>query len=263
MKTVTLLNEKGGVGKTTLATHIAAGLAVNGHRVLLVDADPQGNATLALGFDPEPGLYQLLVRNAAFQDVIKIVQPEQYSPEDRPAQGLLALLPSNLETRNIAGSIPDVMAVVKRVKDLENVVDYIIFDTSPTPSLLHGAIYMATDYIIIPTMMEFLGINGMVQSMEHASMFIDNKKAMMLPPLQVIGVVPTMTRLRTVEHSENIAELKETYGALVWDSISHRIAWGEAMNRQQPVWCVDPGGKATGEAWALVNRVQVEIGANV
>lgn len=263
MQVITLLNEKGGVGKTTLATHIAAGLALTGKRVLLVDADPQGNATLSMSFAPSPGLYELLVRNGSFQDVIKIVPPETYSLPDSPSPGLLALIPSNLETRNIANSIPDVLVMVKRIKEVENAIDYVIFDTSPTPSLLHGSIYMATDYIIIPTMMEFLGINGMVQSMEHASMFIDNKKAMQLSPLQVMGVVPTMTRLQTVEHSENLAELQETYGDLIWDPIAHRIAWGEAMNRQQPVWVIDPDGKAAAEATKLVSRVLTELGKNV
>lgn len=263
MKVITLLNEKGGVGKTTLAVHIAAGLAHTGKRVLLVDADAQGNATLAMGHPPTPGLYQLLVRNAPFQEVVQVIAQERYSPPDETSQGLLALIPSNLETRTIANNIQDVMAVYKRMKELNEVIDYVVFDTSPTPSLLHGAIYMATDFIIIPTMMEFLGINGMVQSMEHAAMFIDNKKVMQLPPLRVMGIVPTMVRTNTVEHSENIAELQANYGALVWDAITHRIAWGEAMNQQQPVWSIDPTSKATAEAKTLVHRVKMELGEYV
>ena len=70
MKIVTLLNEKGGVGKTTLATHLAAGLAIRGKRVILVDADPQGHATIAFGLSKEPGFYDLIVRNAPFQKVL-------------------------------------------------------------------------------------------------------------------------------------------------------------------------------------------------
>lgn len=260
MQVITLLNEKGGVGKTTLAVHIAAGLALAGKRVLLIDADAQGNATLATGYEPSPGLYQLLVRNAAFRDVVQVVPGERYSLPDAPSQGVLGLIPSNLETRNIANSIPDVMAVHKRMSELHGAIDYVVIDTSPTPSLLHGAIFMATDYIIIPTLMEFLGINGMVQSIEHASMFIENKKTLQMPPLRVMGIAPTMVRMNTIEHSENIAELQSTYGDMVWEPITHRIAWGEAMNRQQPVWVVDPGGKAAAEAQKLVQRVLMGLG---
>lgn len=78
MKIITLLNEKGGVGKTTIATHIAAGLAVRGMRVLLVDADPQGHATVSLGLQKEPGLYDLLVRDATFKSVLRFIPPKAY-----------------------------------------------------------------------------------------------------------------------------------------------------------------------------------------
>ena len=71
MKIVTLLNEKGGVGKTTTATHLAAGLAIRGHRVLLLDTDPQGHATVTLGNKKMPGFYDLMVRNAAFEDIVR------------------------------------------------------------------------------------------------------------------------------------------------------------------------------------------------
>ena len=101
MKVITLLQEKGGVGKTTLAVHVAAGLAVRGARVLLVDADAQGTATSSLGLAPEPGLYNLMVRNMAFQDVVKLVQPEIYEPPNDHSRGNLFMLPGNLETRLI------------------------------------------------------------------------------------------------------------------------------------------------------------------
>jgi chromosome partitioning protein len=78
MHVITLLNEKGGVGKTTLATHIGAGLAVRGLRVIIIDADPQGHATVSLGMQRKPGLYDLLVRDASFTSVLQQVPHETY-----------------------------------------------------------------------------------------------------------------------------------------------------------------------------------------
>ena len=72
MKTITLLNEKGGVGKTTLAIHIAAGLAIRGKRVVLVDADAQANSTSQLQIAEAPGIHDLLVREAEWNDVLKL-----------------------------------------------------------------------------------------------------------------------------------------------------------------------------------------------
>src|SRR5689334_141034 len=134
MITVTLLNEKGGVGKTTLATHIAAGLAILGAKVLLVDADPQGHATVTLGQTKAPGLYDLLVRDALFKDTLQVVSPEVYETPNQKAQGELFVIPSNVETRNIANSISDAFAIAERFRELEDIIDVVVFDTSPTPS---------------------------------------------------------------------------------------------------------------------------------
>ncbi|PJF33875.1 MAG: hypothetical protein CUN57_01010, partial [Phototrophicales bacterium] len=99
MKTITLLNQKGGVGKTTLATHLATALAMTGYQTLLIDTDAQGSATFGVGFDYEPGLYNLLVRKANWQDVLRVVSPEIYEhPKQQKPGGTLYLLPSNPET---------------------------------------------------------------------------------------------------------------------------------------------------------------------
>ena len=135
MKIITLLNEKGGVGKTTVACHIAAGLAIKGKRVLLIDADPQGHATVMFGMPKEPGLYDLMVRNAPYQQVLRPISPDLYKMPDSPVTGKLFLLPSNIETRNIANSINNILAFRDKFLPLEGSIDVAIIDTSPTPSI--------------------------------------------------------------------------------------------------------------------------------
>jgi chromosome partitioning protein len=255
MKVITLLNEKGGVGKTTLAVHIAAGLAHRGYRVVLVDADPQGHATVMCGMRKDPGIYNLLVRDAAFRDTMHLISPEQYQMPDKPVTGQLFVVPSNIETRNIANSISDAFAVGDRLEELSDIVDFVVFDTSPTPSLLHGSIYLATDFIIYPTKCEYLSFDGLVESIRHREAAQVHRNKWNLAPIEVLGIVPTMYRKQTVEHSENLKELRSQFGELVWPPVHQRTIWAEAVTMRRPVFAIAPDSKAAAEALDLVDRV--------
>ncbi|MBZ0281011.1 MAG: ParA family protein [Anaerolineae bacterium] len=256
MKIITLLNEKGGVGKTTLATHIAAGLAVKGMRVVLVDADPQGHATVALGLQKEPGLYDLLVRDAPFKNVLRFIPPQNYQVPNQAVTGQLFVIGSNVETRNIANSISDSFSVSERFHELDNSIDVIVFDTSPTPSLLHGSIYIATDAVLYPTTCEYLSFDGLVESIKHRQAAETHRGQWGLNKIEVLGIVPTMFRTKTLEHSENLNQLKQQFGSLVWEPITQRTIWAEAAAIRRPVFSFAPDSKAAEDAWNLVKRVQ-------
>src|SRR5262245_24919058 len=109
MKIITLLNEKGGVGKTTMAATIGAGLAIMGYRVMLIDADPQGHLTLSFGIKRQYSLYNLLVRDEEFSKpgIVVPVPPEVYAlPNAKtPSTGRLFIVPGNRETRLIAQAL--------------------------------------------------------------------------------------------------------------------------------------------------------------
>lgn len=256
MKILTLLNEKGGVGKTTMATHIAAGLAVKGMRVVLVDADPQGHATVALGLQKEPGLYDLLVRDAPFKNVMRFIPPKNYQIPNQAVNGQLFVIGSNVETRNIANSISDSFAVSERFHELEDSVDLIVFDTSPTPSLLHGSIYIATDAVIYPTTCEYLSFDGLVESIKHRENAEAYRGQWNLNKINVLGIIPTMFRTKTLEHSQNLEQLRQQFGSLVWDPIPQRTIWAEAAAIRRPVFSFAPDSKAAEDSWDLVKRVQ-------
>jgi chromosome partitioning protein len=259
MKIITLLNEKGGVGKTTLATHIAAGLAVKGHRVVLVDADPQGHATVALGLQKEPGLYDLLVRDASFKSVLRFIPPKAYQVGTQTVPGQLFIVPSNVESRNISNSISDSFAVSERFHELDDTIDVVIFDTSPTPSLLHGSIYIATDAVIYPTTCEYLSFDGLVESIKHRQAAEAHRKQWGLHAINVLGIVPTMFRNKTLEHAENLRQLKSQFGELVWEPIPQRTIWAEAAAIRRPVFSFAPESKAAEDAWTLIRRVQEAV----
>lgn len=258
MKIITIGNEKGGVGKTTVACHLGSGLATRGLRVIVVDADPQGHVCRFWGIDKEPGLYNLLVRNAEFPEVLRKIPGEQYGiPGDRIPQGELWVLPSNVETRNIASSISDVGHVGMRFEELDDRFDVVIFDISPTPSLLHGTIYVATDGIIYPARPEILSFDGLVEAWLHReSADTRRKSAYRLPEIAVLGIVPTMVEINTCEHTENLNDLKGQFGNLVWPYIAKRIIWSETTKYNRPVYALDPSSPAAGDVWEMVDRVE-------
>lgn len=259
MKVLTLINEKGGVGKTTLATHLAAGLAIRGYKVVLADADAQGHATVTMGLSKGPGMYDLLVRGSTFREVLQAVNSDIYAVPGYPVKGQLYVVPSNVETRSIPIQISDAFAVADRFRELESLVDVVVFDTAPTPSLLHGSIYLATDAIIYPTKLELLSFDGLRESFEHRDMIQPTRERWGLRSIEVMGIVPTMYRASTIVHQENLNKLKARYGELVWPEISMRTLWAEASTVGQLVYAFAPESGAARDAWKIVDQVETEI----
>lgn len=254
MKVITLLNEKGGVGKTTLTLLLAQLLAYLGLRVLLVDADPQGNSTLRCQVPKQPGIYDLLVRDAEWKQVAKAIRPEKYwkAGETIRQNARLWLLPGNEESRNIANSIERPDQFVVRLKELEGHIDIVVVDTSPTPSLLHGAIYLGTDYIVYPTELAQMSFSGLRDSIKRRRIADSHRQSLLgMEPIKIMGIVPMKTRLNTIEHQVNLNQLKEQYGDLVWSPIPERVAWQESENARVPVWNLEPNGDAAKDAWNL------------
>lgn len=252
MKVISLINEKGGVGKTTLAIHLAAGLAIKGLRVLLIDADAQANATVSLGMPPQPGLYELMVREAAWDDLLRYPEPARYS--NAPVTGTLALLPSNVETRLIAEATDRLMVLHERLQELDGQVDIVMMDTSPTPSMTHAAIYIATDALVLPTLLENLSIRGVVNSLARRKEYGNIRLAYQLPNIDVLGIVPMMSQ-RTREHRECMALLTEKFGSAVWDAIRRDTLYNESSRRLRTLFAYAPESEAAKVMWSMVEKV--------
>jgi chromosome partitioning protein len=254
---LTLANEKGGVGKTTCAITLAAGMAARGMRVLLVDADAQGHATFGLGLKPEPGFYDLLVREGEWSKLLRLLPVERYTMPGTvhsKHSGLLAVLPGNVETQFIAGKVDQLDIISERLAELEGHLDVVIFDTSPTPSLLHGVIYLATDALLYPTELETFSLNGLLSTIRNHERFRQSRQSMFGKDIAFGGIIPTKFRRQTVEHGANLEALQKKFGERVWSPVADRITWPEAAEKRLPVYSHAPGTPAAADAWEMIDR---------
>jgi chromosome partitioning protein len=248
MKIISVIQEKGGVAKTTLAVHLAAWLAMKGLRVVLVDVDAQSNATTGLGLSEEPGIYNLLIRNTSFNEVIRRVNSEHYAFPETNVTGELYVIPSNIETRQIPVMITEAGLVREKFSDLNSWADIVIFDTPPTPSLFLSEIYIATDFVIYPCVCEPYSIEGLEKSMGRLQSSTKLRQHAGMGSVTPLGIIPTMYRDKTGVHSLHLAQLREQYGDLVKREMPQRITWSEATFVQQTVFAYAPESKATEDA---------------
>lgn len=255
---ITLLQEKGGTGKTTLATHIAAGLAIRGYRVLLVDADGQGHATRMFGAPLEAGLYNLLVRGAGWEEVLRTINPDRYAPKPDTVKGILALLPGNPETMLIPLAINDSYRLHHRLSELRNEFDVMVIDTSPTPSLLNGSILFASNGIIYPTQAEYFSLKALEESIKHTRDFGQMQDQQGFRAVKLLGIIPTMVRANTVEHQENL-KLMAAQDVPLWPVMPLRITWPEAAMQRKSIFVYDPHSAAASELWQIVANVETAI----
>lgn len=266
MKVLTFLNEKGGVGKTTLATTIGAGLAIMGYRVLLVDADPQGHMTISFDFKKHHSLYDLLVRDAEFNDpgIVQPIPPQSYAlPNAKlPDSSRLYMVRGNRETRLISQALEgEPFIIQRRMAELEeeDIVDFVIFDTSPTPSTFHALIYLATDHIIYPTEVTYLSFDGLVQSIKHTTDYSKKKTQEGLGGIKQTGIVPVKFRSKTLEHREKLKSLHQGFGELVWNPLPMSVVWEEAMSRKMSIFSYAYDHPAAADAWKIVRTAKEKI----
>ncbi|HEX2905886.1 MAG TPA: ParA family protein [Phototrophicaceae bacterium] len=264
---VVFINEKGGVAKTTLSVHAAAGLADMGQRVLLIDADAQGDATIALGLEKEPCLYDLLIRDAEFSDVIRQPDPQCYLRPGTEQPGSLMLIPSNLETRGIATNMgSNLWTLRERVEELEGLIDTVVIDTSPTPDVLHGMIYKAATHIICPCQLEKFSMVGLAETLSRKRIADTERVGFNIPASQLIGIQPVLYRARNkgtgiTIHDHNLKTLLDEFKRLTWPSIPQRSTFAEAAEAAMTVWAYAPKSETAQIAWTFVERVQNGIAA--
>jgi chromosome partitioning protein len=262
---ISIGNEKGGVGKTTLSINLGAFLAEQGLRVMILDADAQAHATIGLGLKPVPGgFYDLIARDAEYDEVLKVIPAEKYAADPQRSQGLLAIMPGNLETVHIANHINetgDLFKIHERLQELDGNFDVVIIDHSPTPSLLHTSLYYATDILFAPCEPEFFSMASLANTLQRCISFGEKRSKAGYGGIAVGGIIPTMYVPSTVEHSENLKAIIEKYGNdyLITTPLPMRTAWREAAMQRQSIFRYAPDSMAAKEARSLMQKLMEAV----
>jgi chromosome partitioning protein len=246
---ISVVNQKGGVGKTTTTVSLGAALAEYGRRVLIVDFDPQGALSVALGLNPnELGLtvYNLLSDPSCnVRDVIR-----------KTEQGNLDLLPSNIDLAaaelQLVSEVGREHALARALEPVLADYDIILIDCQPSLGLLTLNALSASTGVIVPLECEYFALRGVALLTET----IEKVKGRLNPDLEIIGVVATMYDPRTLHSREVYARVIQAFGDLVFQTAIHRtVKFPDAAVAGQPIELFAPGSVGAEAYKALAREV--------
>jgi chromosome partitioning protein len=242
-RVIAFANQKGGVAKTTTTLNLGVAFREMGHRVLLIDLDPQGNLTMSQGLNPdtiERSMFDVLVHKIPISEVI----------EHREVDLAVASI-------DLAGAELALSSLIGRERSLEKALaevrgsyDFVLVDTPPSLGLLTINAFVAATGVIVPVQCEYLSLRGLVQLENTLAMVRENLN----PHVAVEGIVPTMFDGRTLHSREAIEILEESFGDLVFRTrIRKTVRYAEAPVKGSSVLKYDPTGAAA-EAYRELAR---------
>ena len=237
-RVVAVANQKGGVGKTTTTVNLGCAIAESRKRVLIVDLDPQGNASTGLGIEPgrrQIGTYQVMSQGVPVQEaVMETVVPGVWA------------IPSTID---LAGAEIELVGQISREtrlkKALEPIIesyDFVILDCPPSLGLLTVNALTACDELIVPIQCEYYALEGLGQLLRNVRLVQQNLN----PQLRLTGIVMTMFDSRTKLSEQVVAEVKRYFGSRVYDTIIPRtVRLSEAPGFGVPITVYDPSSKGS------------------
>jgi chromosome partitioning protein len=238
MKTIAVVNQKGGVGKTTTAVNVAAYMSKAGQTVLLLDLDPQGNATSGVGLD----------KYAGDHNIYEVMWGRENINNVRHGTNIkgLDIIPSN---NNLSGAEIELVGVLERERVLQNALasldtayDVCIIDCPPSLGLLSINGLVAADYVLVPVQTEYYAMEGMGQLVQTIQRVQQNLN----PTLNILGVVLTMYDSRTSLSTQVKAEIERAFGDLVCKTVVPRnVRLAEAPSHGAPIIQYDKWSKGS------------------
>jgi len=255
-KIIAVTNQKGGVGKTTTAINLGAALAMKGNKVLIVDLDPQGNASTGLGIEPqdrESTTYDLLLEESPLESVVLQTEIEN-----------LWIAPA---TTDLSSADIELVANEKRSHLLHDSLraptaerlglDYILIDCPPSLNLLTVNALVAAHSVLIPLQSEFFALEGLSQLM----LTIREVREAANPKLRIEGVVLTMHDMRNNLAQQVEADARDTLGELVFKTVVPRnVRVSEAPSFAMPVISYDPSSKGSQAYISLAQELMAKAG---
>ncbi|MBA2461042.1 MAG: ParA family protein [Actinobacteria bacterium] len=233
-RVIVFANQKGGVAKTTTTLNLGVALMELGHRVLIVDLDPQGNLTMSQGMNPdaiERSMFDVLVHRLPISEVI-------HKAEVDIAVSSIDLAGAELALSSMIGRE---RALEKSLLEVRDKYDFILIDTPPSLGLLTINAFVAGTGVIVPVQCEYLSLRGLVQLENTLSMVRENLN----PDVKVEGILPTMLDSRTLHSREAIEILEENFGDLVYKTrIRKTVRYAEAPVKGMSILKYDPNGSA-------------------
>lgn len=246
-KVLAVFNHKGGTGKTTTAVHVAAGLAARGQRVLLIDADGQGNVAASLGLEAERSLYHVLVMGLPFEQAVVKARPNLDVIAANETLAAAELY--------IAGQRNRDRVMASRLGRAREAYDYVIVDCSPSLSLLNQNALVLADAVLCPVACDFLsliGIRQVVRTVKHVNKILNH-------PVNFWGVLPTMYDGRARICNEALETLKNNFKDVCLDPIHFVIKAKEAPSVGKTLFEYAPNSSAAADYGRVIERLmQVE-----
>lgn len=247
-KILAIINQKGGVGKSTTAVNLSAALGSMGKEVLLVDLDPQGNATSGYGIDKralDGCVYDVLLGEAPAEDVILSCVAEGVD-----------ILPSTINLAGAEVELVNEMARENRLKSalggLRGRYDHILIDCPPSLGLLTINALVAADKLLVPIQCEFYALEGVTKLLDS----MKRVKTRLNPTLDIYGVLMTMYDGRTTLSRQVVEEVRSYFGRLVFETLIPRtVKLSEAPSFGQPITLYDPSGKGAQSYMSLAKEV--------
>ena len=247
-RVIALANQKGGVGKTTTAINLAACFAEAGHRTLLIDLDPQANASTGLGLDPrslEHSVYHVMLQDI---DADSCIEPT--------AVKNLFVLPSS---RDLAGAEVELVAVMSREHQLKRAIesvvddyDYILIDCPPSLGLLTINALTAAEEVLVPVQCEYYALEGLTQLMSNVELV----KANLNRGLEISHIVMVMFDGRTKLSGQVIDEVRGHFGPVVCSNVVPRnVRLSEAPSYGQPITQFDPDSRGAAAYRAVAQEI--------